>query len=68
MDKDLSFSNVSVDLSVHLEIISHKPVLIVGISIIKTGLAPFCYDLSRSYSFKMDEPFGNGIISLKIKN
>jgi hypothetical protein len=52
----------------HLEIITHKPVLIDWNFYSKNRLAPFVYDSSRSYSFKIDESFGHGTIPLEIKN
>jgi hypothetical protein len=52
----------------HLEIIPHKPVLVDWNFYSKNRLAPFVYDSTRSYSFKIDESFGHGDIPLKIKN
>ena len=43
----------------HLEIIPHKPVLVEWNFYSKNSLAPFDYGLSKSCSFKVDEPFGH---------
>ena len=51
----------------HLEIIYHKPVAIDWAFYSNNNLAKFSYEPSKQYSLKIDEPFGNGLIPLKIK-